>query len=65
LAISAATKVAALKNVDFPVLGFPTTPSKREYERCMSISLSVLLHSLRYIICAQKTEEDSFLGPSV
>ena len=25
----------ALKKVDFPVLGFPTTPSKREYDLCM------------------------------
>jgi hypothetical protein len=32
LAISATTNVAALKNVDFPVLGFPITPSKREYD---------------------------------
>jgi hypothetical protein len=32
LAISAVARVAALKNVDFPTLGFPTTPSKREYE---------------------------------
>jgi hypothetical protein len=35
LAISAVANVAALKNVDFPVFGFPTTPNKREYDLCI------------------------------
>jgi len=39
LAISAAAKVAELKKVDFPVIGFPTTPSKREYDLCKQQSL--------------------------
>lgn len=30
--------MAALKNVDFPVLGLPMTPSRREYEPGMIIS---------------------------
>jgi hypothetical protein len=45
--------VAALKNVDFPVLGFPTTPSNREYDLCIiyftaSIDAFVVLYYLRF-----------------
>jgi len=36
--------VAALKNVDFPVLGFPTTPSNREYDLCI-IQFTALIDS--------------------
>jgi hypothetical protein len=37
LAISAAASVAALKNVDFPVFGFPMTPNSREYDAGMVV----------------------------
>ena len=35
MAISAATRVAALKKVDFPVFGLPITPNNREYDLCI------------------------------
>jgi hypothetical protein len=34
--------VAALKNVDLPVFGFPTTPRRREYDAGMLPSVSTL-----------------------
>ncbi len=45
--------MAALKKVDFPVFGFPTTPSSREYEGgmlCFLLSL-VLLFVLGFGEC--------------
>jgi hypothetical protein len=59
LAISAGAKVIALKKVDFPVFGFPTTPSKREYDFCIDNSIHSLYccSVLGYIICAFKKEK--------
>jgi hypothetical protein len=54
LAISAATRVAALKKVDFPVFGLPITPNNREYDRwdILLVHLIYCLIVLGYIICA-------------
>ena len=41
--MSAVARVAALKKVDFPVLGFPMTPSSREYPFCMVSTLEFLV----------------------
>ena len=36
--MSTGAKVAAPKNVDLPVLGFPITPNSLEYDLCMKLN---------------------------
>ena len=55
MAISAATRVAALKKVDFPVFGLPITPNNREYDLCIETLLDGYFALLdAYIICCLK-----------
>ncbi len=48
--------MAAQKNVDLPVFGFPTTPSNRVYDRCIEVSL--LIVALCYAILVALGEEN-------